>query len=616
MADVQEQRLDVDIALFIVRPPNEWSGFLNYVRISNLKRVTIPGLGFFTAAKIQNASRFTFVWPLPPSPLLICDKSATSDGWLAAGRMRKKPTSKLYANPLLCCLFSPLPDAKEPNISADATAANQSLPAKLGHWQWWLLVIVNIFFLLSGQSIATLLGRFYYDEGGNSKWMATLVQSAAFPILFVPLFLFPSSNPFTNSTATSARTLVFIYVALGLLIAGDNMMYSYGLLYLPVSTYSLICATQLAFNAVFSYFINSQKFTSLVLNSVVLLTFSAALLGVTSDSEGSTSTSTGKHVAGFLCTLGASATYSLILSLMQLSFEKILKKETFSVVLEMQIYTSAVATCVCVVGLFASGDWRTLSEEMDGYGKGKVSYIMTLIWTAVGWQICSVGVVGLIFVVSSLFSNVISTLALPVVPIFAVIFFHDTMNGVKIISILLAVWGFMSYIYQHYLDDSKSKAVAAAAKATAKTTDVNGIYSVGVVGLIFVASSLFSNVICTLALPVVPVFAVIFFHDKMNGVKIISILLAIWGFISCIYQLYLDDSKSKVVAAAATATARTTDIGIKQALCLCERILEGLSVVLEMRIYPGAGASGACIAGLFFSAKWKNLRGELESFGN
>ncbi|KAL5973701.1 putative purine permease 11 [Asimina triloba] len=183
----------------------------------------------------------------------------------------------------------------------------------------------------------TLLGRFYYDKGGNSKWMATLVQTAAFPILFVPLFLFPSSTPSTNSTAASTRMLVFIYVALGLLVAGDNMMYSYGLLYLPVSTYSLICAAQLAFNAVFSYFINSQKFTSFILNSVILLTFSAALLGVTSDSEGSTSTSTGKYVASFLSTLGASAAYSLILSLMQLSFEKILKKETFSVVLEMQI---------------------------------------------------------------------------------------------------------------------------------------------------------------------------------------------------------------------------------------------------------------------------------------
>ncbi|XP_058104172.1 probable purine permease 11 isoform X2 [Magnolia sinica] len=334
----------------------------------------------------------------------------------------------------------------------------QKMPSILRHWQWWFLVILNIFFLLSGQSVATLLGRFYYDKGGNSKWMATLVQTAAFPFLLIPLFLFPSSpSPSTTTPPPSVKMLAFIYISLGLLIAGDNMMYSYGLLYLPVSTYSLICATQLAFNAVFSYFLNSQKFTPFILNSVILLTFSAALLGVRADSEGPNRVSAGKYAVGFLCTLGASATYSLILSLMQLSFQKVLKKETFSVVLEMQMYTSVVATCVCVIGLFASGEWRSLKGEMHGFEKGKTSYVMTLAWTAVGWQVCSVGVVGLIFVVSSLFSNVISTFSLPVVPIFAVIFFHDKMDGVKILAMLLAVWGFISYIYQHYLDDCESK---------------------------------------------------------------------------------------------------------------------------------------------------------------
>ncbi|KAK1303401.1 putative purine permease 11 [Acorus calamus] len=123
----------------------------------------------------------------------------------------------------------------------------------------------------------------------------------------------------------------------------------------------------------------------------------------------------------------------------------------------MQIYTAFVATSASVVGLFASGEWRTLKGEMEGFEKGKVSYVMILVWTAVAWQVASVGVVGLIFEVSSLFSNVISTLSLPVVPVFAVIFFHDKINGVKVIAMLLAIWGFASYIYQHYIDDAKAK---------------------------------------------------------------------------------------------------------------------------------------------------------------
>ena len=85
--------------------------------------------------------------------------------------------------------------------------------------------------------------------------------------------------------------------------------------------------------------------------------------------------------------------------------------------------------------------------------------MMTLIWTAVTWQISSIAMLGLIFEVSSLFCNVISTLALPVVPILAVMLFRDKMDGVKVMALVLAVWGFLSYIYDywHYLDDSKSK---------------------------------------------------------------------------------------------------------------------------------------------------------------
>ncbi|XP_042504004.1 probable purine permease 11 isoform X3 [Macadamia integrifolia] len=351
-------------------------------------------------------------------------------------------------------------EIQEPHFLKDGGTMGQS-PVRL--WQWWLMVSVNIFFLIVGQTAAVLLGRFYYDQGGNSKWMATLVQTAAFPILFIPLFILSSQDSSTTtkttvSTQLSVTTLTLLYVSLGVLLAGDNMMYSTGLLYLSASTYSLVCASQLAFNAVFAFYINSQKFTSLILNSVVILSLSSALIGVHSDSTEPAGVSRGKYILGFLCTLGASAIYSLLLSLMQLSFQKVLKRETFSVVLEMQIYTSFVATCACIVGLFASGEWRSLKGEMDGFGKGRVSYVMTLVWTAVAWQVSSVGVVGLIFVVSSLFSNVISTLALALGPIAAVIFFHDKMDGVMVVAMLMAFWGFASYLYQQYIDDSKLKA--------------------------------------------------------------------------------------------------------------------------------------------------------------
>ncbi|KAK9146883.1 hypothetical protein Sjap_006786 [Stephania japonica] len=330
------------------------------------------------------------------------------------------------------------------------------------HWKKWLSVAVNVVFLLLGQGVASLLGKFYYEQGGNSIWMATLVQSAAFPILYIPFLIFGTSREVPTTTTDtisqpSVTTLCLIYIFLGVLIAGDNVMFSVGQLYLSASTYFLLSATQLGFNAVFSFFINFEKITILILNSVILLTLSATLLAVGEDASKPVGVTKEKYAIGFTCTIGASAGYALVLSLMQLAFEKVIKKETFSVVLDMQIYTSIASTFVCIIGLFASGEWKDLKGEMEGFKTGKVSYVMTLFWIAIAWQMSSVGMVGLVLTVSSLFSNFISMLSLPLAPIAATVIYHEKMNGVKIVSILMATWGFVSHLYQQYLDDVNNK---------------------------------------------------------------------------------------------------------------------------------------------------------------
>lgn len=314
---------------------------------------------------------------------------------------------------------------------------------------------MNIGLILIGQVTAVILGRFYYDQGGKSKWVVTVLQTTGFPILFVPFFLFPSSKE--SSTSFSVAVFFLIYVLMGALLAGSNMLASMGLQYLPASTFSLISATQLAFNAIFSFFINSQKFTVLIFNSVVVLLLSASLLAVNDDSDNPSGVTNGKYVVGFVATLTASALYALLLSVMQLTFQKVIKKETFSVVIELQMYAAFFATCVSIVGLFGSGEWRTLSQEMNGFGKGSLGYVMTLVLSAVSWQVCSVGTVGLIFLVSSLFSNVICTFTLAMTPLAAVVVFHDKMNGVKVIAMLMGFWGFCTYIYQNYLDDKERR---------------------------------------------------------------------------------------------------------------------------------------------------------------
>ncbi|KAI4387999.1 hypothetical protein MLD38_000377 [Melastoma candidum] len=354
---------------------------------------------------------------------------------------------------------APLRPSHEEIEEGDFLEVNAANSIQKG-WSWWFVVALNSAFLLFGQVIGAMLGKFYFEYGGKSKWMATLVQTAGFPVLYIPvLFLRRPRNVDLNcpTSAQEAHIIVvcLVYIFLGVLLAADDLLYSLGLWYLPVSTYTLLCATQLAFNALFSFFINSQKLTFFILNSVFLLSISAMLIALSNSSSDSKGVSNlrGTYLTGFICTILASAIFALYFSLTQLSFNKILRKETFSVVLDMQIYTSLVATCICAVGLFASGEASELKEDMDGFQKGKVLYVLGLVGTALAWQAASVGALGLIFLVSSLFSNVISMVTLPLVPIIAVIVYGEEMDGWIVVAMILAVWGCSSYFYQNYLDE-------------------------------------------------------------------------------------------------------------------------------------------------------------------
>ncbi|XAR72437.1 hypothetical protein NMG60_11019068 [Bertholletia excelsa] len=326
--------------------------------------------------------------------------------------------------------------------------------------QKWLKIGLYSLFGLSGASVATLLGSFYFEKGGKSKWVAALVQFAGFVIL-LPFLLISPKRPLTEEgyqrpNKPSAILLTSIYLSFGVFQAGGSLLSIVGLQYLPASTYSLVSASQLAFTALFSFFINAQKLTPFIINSLVVLLISSVLLVVNTSSSGS-SVSKGKYILGFLCTVAASASAALMVNLAQLFYRKVLKKATFGVIIKLIIYQSLIASCAMVVGLFASGEWKGLRKEMDDYESGKVSYVMTLVWTAICWQLSSIGSVGLIFNVSSLFSSVITTLTIPIVPVGAAIFLHDKMNGIKVMSLLLAIWGFVSYMYQHYLEDFKSR---------------------------------------------------------------------------------------------------------------------------------------------------------------
>lgn len=323
---------------------------------------------------------------------------------------------------------------------------------------FWLQIAVYIVLLLAAQSVGTILGDLYFDNGGNSKWLSSLLQIVGFPVLIPFLFISPSkSDNEENSFKPSVCILVLTYVFLGLLLAACSMLYSLGLKYLPVSTYSLVCSSQLTFNAIFSVLFNKQKITLLILNSLVLLTISSILL-VIQNISGDNENGGNKSVSlGIICTVVASAGYSLMLSLTELAFRIIFRKETFKMIIDMSIYQSLVATLTVLIGFFASGDWKRMETEMEIFKGGKTAYVMIIFWTAMSWQVYNVGCLGLILKVSSLFSNAIGVVGYPLTPVLAVIFLDEKVTGVKVISLLLAFWGLVSYLYQNYVDHLNSK---------------------------------------------------------------------------------------------------------------------------------------------------------------
>ncbi|MCE0482366.1 hypothetical protein HAX54_041053 [Datura stramonium] len=356
---------------------------------------------------------------------------------------------------------------------ADYMATN--LTSWRAKYKRWLEIGFNALLVLICLSAATLLGELYYKEGGKSTWMNSLVQTGGFPVLLPILFLNKrqenraSQNDNThnnNNYNPSVWMFLSVYVFLGFLLGGSCMLNAVGLLHLPVSTFSLISASQLGFNALFSFFLNSQKITTYIANSIILLTISSILLVFQPDDSSSGGSSKGKGyvLVGFVCTLFGSAGYALLLSSTERIFRKIMRKRTMNEVMNVVIWQSFFATCAILIGLFASGEWKWIKAEMREYKLGKVSYVMTLVWNALSWQIYTIGLLSLIMKVSALFANVITTLSVPLIPVLAVIIFNEKMSGVKAVSMILAIWGFLSYGYQQYLDEHKLKADLSKAK--------------------------------------------------------------------------------------------------------------------------------------------------------
>ncbi|MBA0599085.1 hypothetical protein Gorai_005322 [Gossypium raimondii] len=207
-----------------------------------------------------------------------------------------------------------------------------------------------------------LLGRLYYEKGGKSQWLATLMQLAGFPYSHSYYCFSSLKNSDCNQFWHSSPTIH------------------------PGSRVDLCLHWPTCSNILLS-----------LLDGVVIPSHSSTPNGV----------SRGKSVIGFICTIVASAGNGLYLSLTHFCFQKVIKRESF--------YQSLVASSAIMLGLFVTGEWKSLKGEMEEHELGKTSYIMALVWMCILWQ------------------------------------------GVTIGRCYSDPSCYLSHVYQHYLDDRESK---------------------------------------------------------------------------------------------------------------------------------------------------------------
>ncbi|KAI4985401.1 hypothetical protein ZWY2020_018031 [Hordeum vulgare] len=327
------------------------------------------------------------------------------------------------------------------------------------------LLAVNFLLLAVGASCGPLLLRLYFLRGGARKWLSSLLQTAGWPLLLVPLcFSFSSrrrrrrhrqgggDDPISGAVFLMTPRLLAATVVVGIMTGADNFLYAYGTAYLPVSTSSILISTQLAFTAAFALLLVRQRFTAYTVNAIVLLSVGAALLGMGSGGDRPAGVTGAQYAAGFGTALGAAALYGLVLPVMELSQAWHAARAgaaalTYTLVVEIQVVIGLTATAFCAVGMLVNKDFQAIPGEARQSELGQAGYYLLLVGTAAVYQCFCLGIIGAIYYGSALLAGIIITVFLPVTEVLAVVFFHEPFSGTKGVALGLSLWGLASYFY-------------------------------------------------------------------------------------------------------------------------------------------------------------------------
>ncbi|CAN6459093.1 unnamed protein product [Victoria cruziana] len=311
-------------------------------------------------------------------------------------------------------------------------------------WTEWALLFLSSAAMLVAFPASSLLSRFYFFNGGKSKWIISWVAVAGWPLtalLLVTLYL--RGIPPTRLTAN----LCFSYILLGLLSAADNLMFAWAYAFLPASTAALIASSSLVFSAIFGYALVENKLNSCTINAIVVITAGTVLIGLDSSSDRLPGVTSKQYAVGFVWDILGSALHGLIFALSELLFVKILGRRSFHVVLEQQTIVSLLAFVFTTIGVALNKDFKSMRLEASSFKDGHLAYYMVLIWGAITFQLGVAGGTAILYLASTVMAGVLNAVRVPLTSLAAVALFHDPMSGFKFLSIALTVWGFCSYIY-------------------------------------------------------------------------------------------------------------------------------------------------------------------------
>jgi drug/metabolite transporter (DMT)-like permease len=368
------------------------------------------------------------------------------------------------------------------NKAASTTSPERTTTAApaLVRYRPSLSVIFSACLVLLGAG-GPLLLRVYFVHGGQRLFLSTLLQICGWPLLLPPICvsLYRGRSHGVANLLLPPR-LAGAAAILGAFFAISCFVYSLGSQALPLSTSSLLLATQLAFTAVFAFLFAGLRFTPFSANAVVLLTIGPAVLGVGPGSGRLAGQSSKAYWTGFCEAVAAAALAGLVLPLVEVAMARYGRRTgptarvppPYVTVMQMQAVMGVAGSVVCLLGMAIKGDFQAMPNEAAAFGLGKTNYYLVLIWDAVSWQLLNLGIMGLISCASSLLAGIMIAVLLPLSQVLSVIFLHEKFNGPKAIALVLSLWGFASYLYGEKMQKKREAQKIVEQQLAKKTEDL------------------------------------------------------------------------------------------------------------------------------------------------